>query len=144
MNNNENILRIIKDMIKSDKIPGTFIFEGEDESAKNLISDFLAKAVVCMDTVHKKKFGEPCGICKSCVKAAKSIHSDIIVSEPESEGALSFHISKAREIIEGLYLSPNDSDTKVYIIKDMQNMTPHGQNALLNQLRSRRLSLFLS
>jgi len=132
--NNKSTVQIIKDMIKSDKIPGAFIFEGEQESGKNLFSDILAKAIVCQDIEHKKKFGEPCGICKSCVKAEKGIHPDIIVSKSDSDGALSFHIDKVRDIINGLYLSPNESDTKVYIIEEMQNMTPQGQNALLKSL----------
>ena len=132
--NNENTVRIITDMIKSEKIPGAFIFEGEDSNTKNMISDILAKAIVCQDYEYKKKSGEPCGICQSCVKAGKNIHPDIVVSEPAGDGALSFHIDKVRDIINGLYLSPNESDTKVYIIKDMQNMTAQGQNALLKSI----------
>ena len=131
---NERTVKIIKDMIKSDKIPGAFIFEGEKGSGKTLISNVLAKAVVCQNAEHKKKFGDACGKCPSCVKADKNIHPDIIVSEPEGEGNLSFHIDKVRDIINGLYLSPNESDTKVYIIENMQNMTPQGQNALLKSI----------
>ena len=132
---NENTVKIIRDMIKFNKIPGTFIFEGEQENDKNLISNVLAKAVVCQNNDHKKEFGDSCGVCDSCVKAEKNIHPDIIVPEPDGEGALSYHIKKVREdIIDGLYLTPNESDKKVYIIKDMQNMTPQGQNALLKSI----------
>lgn len=130
----QETVKILKQMIKSDKIPGTLIFEGEEETGRNIIANILAKTIVCHDTEHKKKSGEACGVCKSCVKADKNIHPDIIVSEADGGGALSFHIDKAREIINDLYLSPNESDTKVYIIKDMQNMTPQGQNALLKSI----------
>jgi len=131
---NSDTVRIITDMIKSDKIPGAFIFEGEKESGKTLIANVLAKAIVCQNTEHKKKFGDSCGVCSSCLKAEKNIHPDIIISEPDGDGNLSFHIDKVREIINGLYLSPNESETKVYIIEDMQNMTPQGQNALLKSI----------
>jgi hypothetical protein len=120
-------------MIKSNKIPAAFIFEGENASVTSMFADNLARAVVCSDTRHKKEHGTACNACASCAKAVKSIHPDIIM--PESDGgALSFHIDKVRDIINGLYLSPNESDAKIYIIKDMQNMTPQGQNALLKSL----------
>ena len=131
---NENTIKIIKEMIKSEKIPGAFIFEGEDEKNKEIISEVLAKSIVCENTGYKKKNGEGCGTCGSCIKAEKFIHPDVIVSKSDGEGSLSFHIDKARDIIGGLYLAPNESDTKVYIIQNMQDMTPQAQNALLKSL----------
>ena len=131
---NENTIKIIMEMIKSEKIPSAFIFEGEDEENKKIISEALAKAIICQNNEYKKKNGEGCGICGACIKAQKSIHPDIIVSKSESDGNLSFHIDKARDITGGLYLAPNESERKVYIIQDMHNMTPQGQNALLKSL----------
>ena len=131
---NEKTVKIIKDMIKSDKIPGAFIFESERGDIRTLFAEDLAKTIVCGDLEYKAKYGEACGVCESCAKADKKIHPDIIVSEPEGEGSLSFHIDKVRDIINGLYLTPNESEKKAYIIKDMQNMTPQGQNALLKSI----------
>ena len=124
---------IIKNMIKSDRIPGAFIFEGSPEIT-GVFADMLAKSAVCSDLDYKKDNGEACGVCEACRKALRKIHPDIIIAEPDGDGAQSFHIEKVREIIDGLYLSPNESDKKIYIIKDMQNMTPQGQNALLKSL----------
>jgi len=132
--NNANTVKIIKDMIKSDQIPGAFIFEGENGGDRDLIANVLAKTIVCRDIRHKKEYGEPCGICAACVKSVKNIHPDIIVPGADSDGALSFHIEKVRDIVGSLYLTPNESDKKVYIINNMQNMTPQGQNALLKSL----------
>jgi hypothetical protein len=120
-------------MLKSEKLPGAFIFEGEREITAGLAA-VLAKSAVCADSASKKAHGEACGVCEACRKAEKNTHPDIIFAEPESDGAQSFHIDKVREIIDGLYLSPNESEKKVYIIKDMQNMTQQGQNALLKSL----------
>jgi len=125
---------IIKNMIKSDRLPGTFLFEGSPE-VTGVFAGMLARTVVCSDLEYKKNHGEACGVCFSCVKASRNIHPDIIISEPESDGARSFHIKKVREeVIDGLYLSPNESGKKIYIIKDMQNMGHEGQNALLKSL----------
>jgi hypothetical protein len=130
----ENALKIIQEMIKSNKIPGAFIFEDEGGSLGNFCAEILAKAIVCQNTGHKAEFGEGCGVCEACKKADKGIHPDIIEPRPEGEGALSFHIDKVREVINGLYLLPNESDIKIYIIRGMQNMTPQGQNALLKSI----------
>jgi DNA polymerase III gamma/tau subunit len=130
--NNEK-LTIIKNMIKSGRLPGTFIFEGSPEVTR-IFADNLAKAAVCADSDYTKNNGEACGVCEACKKAGKNMHPDIIISEPESDSARSFHIDKVREIIDGLYLSPNESGKKIYVIHDMQNMTPQGQNALLKSL----------
>ena len=89
-NNNKN-LNIIKNMIKSEKFPGTFLFEGMPEIT-DVFADILAKAAVCRDLDYKKENGEACGVCEACRKAGKNIHPDIIIAEPESDGAQSFHI----------------------------------------------------
>ena len=131
---NEKNIKIIKGMLKSGKMPGTFIFEGAPGSGKSSMADILAKAAVCQNYAHKTEYGEPCGVCDACRKADAKIHPDIITAESESDSALSFHIDKVRDIIDGLYLSPNEGDKKIYIIKNMQNMTPQGQNALLKSI----------
>ena len=139
----ENVLeitKIIKEMIKSDRIPGAFIFESERGGVRDSLAVNLAKTIVCGDINYKKISGEACDMCESCKKADKKIHPDIIIPEPGGDGGASFssinsfHIDKIRDIIDGLYLAPNESDKKVYIIKDMQNMTQQGQNALLKSL----------
>lgn len=124
---------VIKNMVKSGRLPGAFIFEGSPDMTDSF-ADILAKAVVCADFEYKKAHGLSCGVCSSCRKSGGGTHPDIIITEPESDGARSFHIDKVRGITGGLYLSPNESDKKVYIIRDMQNMTQQGQNALLKSI----------
>jgi len=126
--------KIIKELVRSGKIPGAFVFEGDDEENKRIITEVLAKSLVCGDGDYKKRNGEGCGACASCKKADMHIHPDIIVAKSDGEGSLSLHIDKARDIVSGLYLAPNESETKVYIIENMQDMTPQGQNALLKSL----------
>lgn len=131
---NEKNINIIRGMIKSNRLPGTFIFEGATGSGKSSFANILAKAAVCQNASHKANYGEACGICESCRRAEAGIHPDIMISKSEDDSALSFHIDKVRDIVDDLYLSPSESDKKVYIIKNMQNMTPQGQNALLKSI----------
>ena len=131
---NKYTINTIKEMVQSDRISGTFIFEGVSGSGKSEIAKILAGIIVCDDSEYKKKYGEACGICNSCKKAELNIHPDIVTAEPEEDKAGAFHIDKVREIIDGLYLSPNESDVKVYILEDLQNMTVQAQNALLKSI----------
>ena len=123
----------LSDMIRTNRLPSAFIFEGMTDDTNALAEDF-ARLVVCSDLDYKKIHGSACMICSACLKSIRGSHPDITTAEPEDDGARSFHIAKVREIIEDLYLSPNESAKKVYIIRDMQNMTPQGQNALLKSL----------
>ena len=128
-----NKINIIKDMVRAERLPGAFIFEGSPDITEAAAYE-LARAVVCGDAGYKKEYGGFCGVCLSCRKSGRNTHPDIIVAKPENDGAHSFHIDKVREIIGGIYLSPNESGKKVYIIQSMNNMTPQGQNALLKSL----------
>ena len=49
-------------------------------------------------------------------------------------GARSFHIDEVREIKESLWLAPNESEQKVYVLLNIENMTQEAQNALLKSL----------
>lgn len=131
---NKYNISAIQEMIRSNRISGTFIFEGISGSGKSEISKAFAKIILCQDAEYKEKYSEACGVCSSCVKADKNIHPDIIIAEPEEDKAGGFHIEKVREIISELYLAPNESDVKVYILEDLQNMTVQAQNALLKSI----------
>ena len=131
---NKYIINAIKDMVQSKRVSGTFIFEGAEGSGKTEIAKTLAKTIICLDSDYKEKYGEGCGVCKSCEKADKNTHPDIITAEPGENKAGGFHIDKVREIIGELYLSPNESDVKVYILEDLQNMTVQAQNSLLKSI----------
>ena len=123
----------LSDMIRTNRLPSAFIFEGTTENT-DALADNLARLVVCSDLDYKNTHGSACMVCPSCLKSIRGSHPDITTAEPEDDGARSFHIAKVREIIDDLYLSPNEGAKKVYIIRDMQNMTPQGQNALLKSL----------
>lgn len=85
----------------------------------------IAAALVCGSEQDK-----PCGKCNQCAKAEKDIHPDIIVYSG-GERARSFHVDAVRELKREAYIRPNDTDSKVLILENVQNMTVQAQNALL-------------
>lgn len=78
--------------------------------------------------------GKPCGVCAACVKIGSRNHPDVAVFEGGSKSHKSFHIDRIRQLRKDAYMLPNESDVKVYILRDVQNMTEQAANALLKIL----------
>ncbi len=103
------------------------LIEGEKGIGKSKLALWLAKAMLC-----KGEF-KPCGVCSSCKKADANSHPDIIVLE-DKENKQSFGIKPIRAMKEELYIAPNESNQKVYLIFNGEKMTAEAQNAFLKSL----------
>lgn len=84
----------------------------------------LAKGMLCEGDII------PCGNCRSCRKIEEGVHPDVIVCEKEDSKA-TMGVDIIRSMKSDAFIKANDSDNKVYIFKEAQNMTPQSQNALL-------------
>ncbi len=96
--------------------------EGED------FARFIANCLVC------KGENKPCGICSDCNKAQKNGHPDILETDGIKGKSHNFTVDAVREIRDNAFIVPNESDCKVYILKNAQNMNPQAQNAILKIL----------
>ena len=106
-----------------------YIFEGEDGSGRMTAALCCAAALVC----ERKKDAVPCGECVACRKVFGGYSPDVeIVECPPDRKTIS--VNAVRAIRENLWVTPNDGDHRVYIIKDTELMTPEAQNALLISL----------
>lgn len=114
----------INRFFKTKRIPHAVIIEGTSCDNRMLVAKYIAKAMLCEgDEI-------PCGECKSCKKAENDSHPDIIICEKESNKA-TMGVDIIRSMKSDVHIKANDSDNKVYIFKEAQNMTPQSQNALL-------------
>jgi len=105
-------------MIESNKLASSFIFSGSQEETFELAKEF-AKIIACNSQ------NKPCNNCLACHKVNKDCHPDVIVVDTK-------YIDDIRDnILNNLYLSPNEADKKIYIIKNSQDLTVEAQNALL-------------
>ena len=95
----------------------------------NLIADTLAMAVVCSTRDDKR----PCLVCADCKKATRRIHPDII-EVGKLEDKLIITVDQIRALKKDVYIVPNDSMQKAYIIKNADSMNTNAQNALLQIL----------
>ena len=103
------------------------LIEGEPGVGKRELARWLCKALLC------KSHNPPCGHCSVCKKIDGGNHPDVEIYDG-SGAARSFHIESVREIKDSLWLAPNESDVKIYVLLEIQNMTAEAQNALLKSL----------
>ncbi|MBR5311171.1 MAG: DNA polymerase III subunit [Oscillospiraceae bacterium] len=103
------------------------LIEGEKGTGRKELALWLSKAILC------KSENSPCGVCSVCKKVNSGNHPDVEIYGGNGN-ARSFHIDSIREIKNTLWLLPNESDQKIYILLNAENMTPEAQNALLKSL----------
>lgn len=125
---NETVKKRISDLINSSRLPHAIIIEGDEGIGKRTLARDIACALVCRAEGEK-----PCGSCSQCVKAQKGIHPDIYEYSAPG-GANSFHIEIVRKVIKDVYMSPNESEYKIYILANAHCMNANAQNALLKVL----------
>ena len=124
----EEIIRHLKNAIKTGKISHSYIFTGEPGSGKRLLAGIYAMTLQC------ETGGEnACGKCESCKRAMGKNHPDIIMVKHEKPNTIS--IDEIREqVVNDVDIKPYSSPHKIYIIPDAEIMTPQAQNALLKTI----------
>ncbi len=113
-------------------LPHALIFAGEGGSGKHLLAGAVAAALLC-ERAQDPGVPLPCGLCRSCQKAAAGLSPDITFLEPE-EGKSRITVDQIRAIRSDMYLAANDGDRKIYIIGEADAMNAAAQNALLVSL----------
>ncbi len=122
---NSFALKTFSSMIKSGRIPHSYLIYGEKGLGKKTIANYLAQLLLC------ENGGEtPCGNCKACKLAQNRTHPDIIY--PEQSGKLNtYTVEVCRGVCADAYVAPNNGNRKIYIFADSDNIQLPAQNALL-------------
>lgn len=105
-----------------------YIIEGAAGSGKKTAARLAAAALSC-EKMNDESAPLPCGSCLSCRKILGGFSPDIVTVSREDKASIG--VEQVRSIKEGLYVAPNDSDMRVYIIEEADKMTAQAQNALL-------------
>ena len=115
--------------VEQGSFPHGVLVECQNENDGVQFARFIANCLVCQS--HNK----PCGECEDCHKANKNGHPDIF----ETDGIIKskskvFAVDSVRQIRDDAFILPNESDSKVYILKNAHNMNDQAQNAILKIL----------
>lgn len=115
--------------VEQGSFPHGVLVECQNEEDGVQFARFIANCLVCRGE------SKPCGECEDCHKANKNGHPDIF----ETDGIIKskskvFAVDSVREIRDDAFILPNESDRKVYILKNAHNMNDQAQNAILKIL----------
>lgn len=112
----------------SGNLPHGILVECQNEEEGERFAKFIASCLVCRGE------NKPCNNCPDCEKAEKNAHPDIFVTDGMKGKSKSFTVDAVREIRSDAFIVPNESDKKIYILKNGQNMNEQAQNAILKIL----------
>lgn len=118
----------LRSYARSGTFPQTFLVDGGTLETRVAFARFLANMIVCQGDGEK-----PCGVCPACIKCKADSNPDIKLYGEEKE-SYTFKVEVSRQIRQDAFVIPNDSDKKVYIITEAQNMNDSSENAMLKIL----------
>lgn len=112
----------------------SFLFESPDELLLTNFSYCFAKFLFC--TGDKK----PCNMCPSCQKLDHLSHGDLKIYPKDRDRVLTEDV---KDLLSNIYLSPIESDKKVFIFNKFSTATPQAQNKLLKILEEPPANTFI-
>ncbi len=122
----DEIKTYLKKSVQDNNVSHGYIFEGAKGIGKYNMAVLFAKALLC------KKFNEePCNECSSCIKINTMNHPDLHIISADDKNIKREAID---ELIGSINQKPYESDRKVYIINDSEDMTTQAANTFLKTL----------
>ena len=123
---NRRIRENLSRSMASGHISHFYLICGPRGSGRHTLARLLAAAILCQGR------NKPCLSCNPCRKVMEGLHPDFItVDDPEKKTVSVELIRQARA---DMYVQPNESDHKIYLLPRAQDMRTEAQNALLKIL----------
>ena len=124
----EQIIHHMSTALKSKKISHAYIFEGPNDSGKNMLARAFAKALQC-----EAGYGDSCDMCRSCHQMESGNQPD--VKWLTHEKPMTIGVDDIRKQINAdMAIKPYSSKYKIYIIDEAEKMNEQAQNALLKTI----------
>jgi DNA polymerase III subunit delta' len=119
------VKKYFNESFRGNRISHSYILNGPDGIGKSVFAFYMAQVLLCIGP------DKPCSECKACKKVAKLIHPDIKILSSDKK---SIGVNDIRSLIDEVNIRPYEGEYKIFIIKNADNITPEGQNALLKTL----------
>ncbi len=128
---NEVILQRFQRLQNKDRLAHAYLFVGPQGAGKYATAIAVAKLLNC-EAPSDDQESLFCGTCLNCKKIDSGNHPDIHFLETEDGGPLK--IEHARTLLNHMKMKPFSAPRKIFIIKDIENLTKEAANAILKSL----------
>lgn len=122
----DDIKEYLRKSIQDNNVSHGYIFEGSKGIGKYNMALLFAQSLLCNNFND-----EPCNECNSCIKVNTMNHPDLHVISTTDK---SIKREVIDELIESINQKPYESDRKIYIINNSEDMTPQAANTFLKTL----------
>lgn len=119
--------RLVSDLTEG-RLSHAYIIEGPAGTGKHTLALRIAAALAC-ERATDASVSLPCHTCPSCRKILSGNSVDVIYINRGDKATLG--VDPIRALRGDVYIAPNDTSVKVYIIEDAHLMTQQAQNAFL-------------
>jgi len=122
------------DLLKQHAVWGSFrqayLFTGAQGVGRRTLALRLVQALNCLQPVTP---GEPCRVCRACIRIEQMQHPDLIVVQAEQIGG-TLKVDQIRELQRTLALAPYEASYKVALMLRFEEAHVSAQNAFLKTL----------
>ncbi len=114
------------------RLPHAILLHGERGVGKRTMARYISKLFMCGAL--------PCESCAVCSRINSDSHPDIIFVKRECGGKYNLDnsgqsgLTSVRKVMESIAIKPNDSNVKIYVFEDCDDMSAAIQNTLLKTI----------
>ena len=116
--------KIFMNSLQQNRMSHAYIIHGLSNSVKDELIDLLAMSLFCVDNEGI----EPCQRCQNCKRIVSKNYPDIYRLERETQ---SIGTDQIAHFIRELSMTAYESDDKIFIVPDAENLTVQAANRLL-------------
>ena len=135
---NQTVLTRFAALVAKGRLAHAYLWMGPENVGKGETALAVAKLLNCAQGLQDSLF---CDRCPSCVKINRRSHPD--VHWIDNDNGESIKIEQIRQLVCAMQLKPYEAQKKIFIIRNVENLTLEGSNALLKTLEEPTLSSLL-
>jgi DNA polymerase III subunit delta' len=122
----ERLRGLLARAVAHGRLPPALLFSGPSGVGKKTLALAVGRALLC-----DHDDGDACDACPTCARAARGLHPDAILVEPDG---LSIKIEQVRDAVREIAGRPFEGRARAIVFDEAHLLTEQAQNALLKSL----------